>query len=1471
MTLARERAADSAEPSRVGSGQHRAPTDSLSGRLIDVVTFRLARATELRLSRWTALVFAIVFIILLGNASGRIFFDTKLGVDIAPADFFARLWQLWNPNEWLGTLSDQYIGYAFPMAPFYLLAEILRLPVWLTERLWISLLVAVGFAGVVKLGQVLKIGTERSRVVAGLAFALWPTFTIVIGSTSAGLLPGLLAPWAVVPLVRAVGGGGADPGGRPPGTPRWTLVASAAKSGVAVLCMGGVNATSTLDALVLPGLFILTQMRGRRRITMVAWWSGAVALATSWWVVPLLLQAKYSFNFLPFVEQSATTTGTMSAATFLRGAGNWTAYLNLGQPFLSAGWVMVSNPMAIMAGAVTAGAGLLGIARRDMPSGTWLRLCIGVAALTALAGYPGSLGGPFHQPIDRLLDGALAPLRSVYKVEPVVALVLALGIAHVLVLRAKRPALVSDPAPRILWHVLAAPVIALVLIGLAYPYLSGQVLNPGSFTRVPRYWYQVSAFIRAHSPQAPVLVAPAAAHGNYLWGETIDEPLEPLASSPWVEQGLVPYGGAGSQLLLNSLESAISSGERVPGLAATLARSGIRYVVVRNDLNPGTLDYTAPQQMHEALASSGFRRVAAFGPVITGLATNPGATQIQYALPSYRAVEVFAARSALRTGVPAPAVALPVSRTVLVNGGPDALLALTGQHVLGSAPAVMDGDKLVATPAVWAITDSLPRADHAFGSVDSTASYVYTRTGTNPVKDPLGGAGGPPRQLLPDPAMGNQTVAALSGAASVTASSSGFWLGETPQIDPVNAFDGNPSTYWTEASPDTAVGQWIQIAFSRPIQMPSTIKVALLISGSLRPVAARLTVSTDAGSVTSAIRRTGSVQPLPVKAGLTRTLRITIAAARGGVPGGPGAGFTGIDIPGVTVTRYSSVAEDQAGRQASTVAFSFHRQVPSPVSLADLTAYPPLARQFVTSSAAEFKLSASAIAIPGRRLDALLAALAPAPRHTLQVTASSTYGSLPSLGPSNLFKPGLPGPWIAGAANPVLRLRWQGKRTIRRMVILPVAGFGAAPESIKVKSPYGVRYASIGLDGFTEIVPPLRTDRMTISFPVVQYATTAQPVTGQPQQLPVGLSKLSIPALNGLRATTPAASTPFTLGCGSGPVLLIDGRRYRTNVTGTYGDLTEFQPVRIGLCSAGSDLALSAGSHRLLAARPEPFTVTDLSLVTDLGKTGGGSGTRTVRVLTWQPENRQVRIGQGGQAYLELHQNASPGWVATMRGRVLTPVRLDGWQQGFVVPQGSGGVISLTFTPVKFYHAWIILSAVGAIALLVVAFSRRRRRRVHDQMDRALTCSTPASVPPGGLAQDIPVGRLASLRLPGGPVSWWLGLIALSLLMLVIGGPLVVAVPVLVLLARAWPNRYGVLAFAAAVVSGLLAALSAHPAAPTSGTFGGPAQAFALVALAAALIPALPRRSVAALPDSSVQAAPRPDELAEGRLAEAAP
>ncbi len=1370
--------------------------------------------------RWFLLIWLLALIILAANDPGRMFFDTKLGVDIHAAGFYARLWHLWNPLEWFGTLQNQYIGYAFPMGPFYLVGQLLHVPNWITERIWLSLLVAVGYSGLVRLAAALRIGSERSRLLAGLVFALWPSFTIIIGSTSAAVLPGVIAPWAVLPLVSV--------------SRRGSVTGAAARSGVAVLCMGGVNAVATLDALVLPALFILTHTRGRRRAALASSWALAVALATSWWTVPLLLQGRYSFDFLPYIEQATTTTGTMSAAAFLRGAGNWTAYLNFGAPWITAGWAMIAAPAAILASAAVAAGGLAGVARRDMPEAWWLRLSMGVAALVALAGYGGPLGGPLHLQVDRLLDGALAPLRNVYKLEQVLATVLALGLAHALARYWPRAGALPGWSGRLRRDSATVPVAAVVLAGLALPYLSGQVLNPGSFARVPGYWYQVADYLASRSPLEPALVVPAASHGTYIWGDPIDDPLEPLARSPWVERGLVPYGGAGSQIFLQTAESAIESGEQVAGLAAYLERAGVRFVVVRNDLNPHMVGYTPPSLVHETLQLSGFRRVAAFGPRVTGAQTDPGGPPpVQHVLPAYPAVEVYAPASASQQPA-GPATVLPVSQTVLADGGPGSLLQLAGQNIIGARPVVMAGDRLIARPSLWAVTDGLRRADNAFGLITSAVSYTYTAKGTNPVDDPLGGAGGPPRQILPASALGRQTVAVLSGAAQVTASSAGSWLAETTQYDPVNAFDGNPATSWAEGVPDSPVGQWIQIKFDHPMSLPRSAAIRLLDDGSARWMADHLEVSTAAGKVSTTVRSTNATQQLRVPPGSTGWLRITITGVRAGTPGGPGAGIRDVLIPGVRVTSFLQPAEDAAGRLAPSLAFSFQQQIPSPATLANAAAYPPLARTFVTPGPEMLRMTATAAALPGQALDALLGRLGPASRRAIQVSANSTLGSLPGLAAANLLRGTKATSWIAGAPNPVIRLSWHGERRIGEMILAPASGFASAPASVKITSPDGTRTGKVGFGGVVDFVP-LSTNRVAISFPTVHAAVTASSVSGQLKRLPVGLSRLSIPGLAGLHPEVPAGAARFSLACGKGPVLRVDGRQYMTAVSGTVDDLIHFLPVGIRLCAPAAMLRLGQGRHWLATAVPGPF------MITNIGLTGGGApGTggalatpgravatraqpRALKVLGWQPDHRSLRIGPGPASYLEVHQNANPGWVATLGGRPLTGVQLDGWQQGFVVPSGSGGIVTLTFAPATFYHVWIILSALVVVALLAVAITTRRSLP-----------SGPESAPARGRCARLSPAMLAGARA-------WAGLAALGGLILVVGGTVALAVPILAGLACWRPRWLPLLACAGILAAGVLTALAVNPAATGSGAFGAPAQACALIALAAALTPRLER------------------------------
>jgi arabinofuranan 3-O-arabinosyltransferase len=1390
--------------------------------------------------RWSALVWLSALGVLLANDPGRMFFDTKLSVDLNPHGFYASLWPLMDPLSSFGTLNNQAIGYAAPMAPFYLAGHLAHVPVWLIERLWLSLIIAVGFGGLVKLAGALGIGSPASRVLAGLVFALWPTFTIVIGSTSSAALPGMLAPWAVLPLVSAVRG-------------RGSVLWPAARSAAVVLLMSGVNATVTIDALLLPGLFILTYARGRRLVALALCWASAVVVATGWWALPLLLQGRYAFNFLPYIEQAPTTTGTMSAAAALRGAGNWTAYLNLGTPWLPAGWALVSTPTAILAGAIAAACGLYGLAMRTMPAAAWLRLSAGLAAAGALAGYGGPLGGPFHAEVDHLLDGALAPFRNVYKLEPVIAAALALGLAHAIatwLAWAKR----GSPGGRAtrIQRVYAAEawaVAGLVLLGLMLPYLSGQVLNPGSFSAVPRYWYQVAAFLAARSPQNTALVVPADAHGDYLWGDPIDDPLVALATSPWAELGLVPYGGAGS-LFLQTAETAVESGEQVSGLAGDLQRAGVRYLVVRNDLDPGQVGYAPAALVHQTLALSGFTRVADFGPMIGGAQIEPRATRAQQAaLPSYPAVEVYAPAAA-GPGPPSPVSILPAGQTVLVNGGPDSLLQLTGQGLLGPGqPAVIAGDPLPGGPAQWAVTDGQRRADTLFGLVNANASYTYTATEANPAgAGQLGRAGGPPRQLLPVPAAGHLTVAVLAGAASVTASSYGSWIADVQQDDPVSAFDGDPATAWAEGSEQTPVGQWIQINFSGPLDLPARVGISLLDDSTDREIASMLRVSTAAGSANTRVAATGAVQALNVAPGRTSWLRITIAAAQRVSLAYPGAGISDVLIPGVRVTRLLQPAEDPAGRQVPSVAFSFRQPVPSPFTFADPAAAQPMARSFTVAGPAALDLQAEALALPGPGLDALLDRIGPPGPGVLQVSVASTPGALPAGFPASLISGSGGTPWTAEGASPVVHLSWPGPRRIASLIVRPAAGLPSTPLAVKITSPDGTRQADISAGGLVRFAP-LTTDRIDVSFPRVRRATIVTS-TGQLETLPVRLSQLSVPALAGLRAVTPAEHSNFTLPCGQGPALTVDGHAYQTSVSGTIGELSQYLPLQVRLCSPGGTLRLAAGPHTLTAAAPAPFAVTDLSLTSaNPAPPPAVAPARAVTVRSWQPDQRQLTIGPGAPSYLEVHENYNPGWAAALNGHDLTPVRLDGWQQGFVVPAGQGGAITLTFRPAATYHFALLISILAAALLLALtAWSFIRRTPREPKAPRE----------PKGRGADWTEERRRSgegrRRLQrrteaSGKVERGLAASGIVMLLFVVGGPLALAVPLFACVA--WlPSRLPagaaarrllpplpLIALAGLAASGLLSAAS-----PSGdgllGPFGWPAQACALIALAAALLPA---------------------------------
>ena len=233
---------------------------------------------------------------------GRIAPDTKLDLVIDPARFLGRALHLWEPDGFFGQVQNQGYGYLFPMGPFFLLGKLAALPPWVVQRLWWTLLLSLAFGGSVRLARAMSLGTDSTRLLAGLVYAVSPRMLTVLGASSVEVLPMAMAPWVLLPLVLATTG-------------KLSLRRGAALSGVALLCAGAVNASATIAMLPLPVLWILTRRRSAERRRLALLWTAAVVAATAWWAVPLLLLGRYSPPFLDYIESASVTTGVTSPPT----------------------------------------------------------------------------------------------------------------------------------------------------------------------------------------------------------------------------------------------------------------------------------------------------------------------------------------------------------------------------------------------------------------------------------------------------------------------------------------------------------------------------------------------------------------------------------------------------------------------------------------------------------------------------------------------------------------------------------------------------------------------------------------------------------------------------------------------------------------------------------------------------------------------------------------------------------------------------------------------------------------------------------------------------------------------------------------------------------------------------------------------------------------------------------------------------
>jgi arabinofuranan 3-O-arabinosyltransferase len=1274
----------------------------------------------------------LAFLLAFLQRPGDAYSDTRLELSADPSLFLARVGDVWSSTTDLGHVqSGQFVGYLFPMGPWFAGADALGISMWVAQRVWLGLLLALAAWGAVRLMDALY-SRERgvAHVVAGLLFLLNPYTVIFTSRGTITLLAYAALPWLMLAAHRGLAA---------PRSWRWPVAFAL----ILALAGGGVNAGVIAWALAAPAALLVYEgaVLGRpwRDVWAFGWRAGLLAaLASAWWAVPVLLQGPYGEEFLSFTEQPGTIWGTSSLSESLRLLGFWVMYVGVGfgvtESFLGVGPTYLFDEGVIVGSFLVpllAFGGLLVMRRwRYAP----FLVLLGVGALLVMyAGFPN--GTPFRRFLLFAYERAepLQFLRTTYKIAPLLALSLAcLGGAATAALAARRR-----------W--LALPALLLPFV-FGLPLVRGDAVDERqAYGEVPAHWRAAIADADRDTPRdRRVAVLPGELFGYYRWGDTMD-PIGPaLARRPLLIREIVPYADRRSSQLQEVADDLVQQDRLLPGQLGRLLRlMGAETVLVPADGRPERSGALEPARAERALSEEPWLRHPAqsYGARVRATPAH-GWGGSTLSLPSVRRYELPGAGSAVRVH--------PLSGVTVLDGDAHGVAALAAHGALPAGALRYAGDLSQSE-----LRDALERG----GTLVLTDSNRRRVVNSARLRLRYGPTLGPEDDISPDSptfdlfdreSNDRRTIALYTGLRGIE---SPIQPGQAifPEHRPYAAVDGDLGTSWLADKNLEADQRRLELRLHRPRAIRS---LRLYPHADARGVTESVRVSENGGGERTVALKHGwneiqlSGRPLS-------SLRIRIGKVLGEERGRGGGGIDELELPGLSVSETLRLPVE-AAREARGADLShtpievllerttadFPRRagadVANPQARSPLDAVDPergLSRLVTLPERRSFELSGWASVDPTAPDDELDRLVGDTRAAAARMRSSSRFEGVPANRASSAFDGDAGTSWVGDrlpGAHPWIEWRTPKPERLGRLRLVPGGPEHATPSRVRVSAASGSRGAKlaestattlpVGRDGVVEADPTLRGDRFRLTVVATRPAR-------EPERR---LRSVAIGEIEG--AGVSAGGTPrsgFDSGCGAVTVAGVPAR-----VTGTVAKLDAGAPLRLHGCGP---LELPAGASSVNAPPGTVFRADELRLASPAPDPLASAAAPQVRDPGdgWNGSRDGVKLALGGPAWLVLAESWSKGWHAYCSDRggderdLGAPEPIDGFATGWKAP-ATCTTARFAFAPQRLADASYVLSAVAALlmlAFLLVVETRRRRDPAREGAAAAPAVRGPISAP----------------------------------------------------------------------------------------------------------------------------------------------